>query len=291
VTIERFDCRLEVEDDGFPALFGFVTSADVFVNCCRQGDFGFGGCSHDGIVTSMLAQSIGGEEFTVDIQCSNIICNGKGFFFSAGSDNIPNCQRIHLSNALLNGHGNPQGNCGVLFVEGSFISNVIMMNPTTSHTLFLGDDNITLDNVSMEMPLVINGKNARLNNIRAPRVEWWDQASFGPSSGVMLSPLLPDPDKVYDLTQPARWQRALLVDRDGKVQAPGYESQSPLNPPDFKNPGIVLPSPKASAVPLTIEAADDQTADLQQWKDEPPAVALRVSKSGYLVIKKTAAPD
>jgi hypothetical protein len=182
----------------------------------------------------------------------------------------------------LNGHGNPAGNCGVLFVEGSIIANVTMMNPTTTHAVFVGDDNITLEYVSLESALVIQGKDARLNNISAPQLEWWDAEGFGPSSGVMLTPLKPDASRVYDLTPEARWQRALLVDRDGKVLAPGYESESPVNPSDYMNPGIVLPSPAKDMVPLTVRGFVGQIAALQRWEGEARNPLFAILSDGNL---------
>jgi hypothetical protein len=179
----------------------------------------------------------------------------------------------------------------VLFVEGSLITNVVMMNPINSIALFIGDNNVTLDNVRMETDLVIQGQDARLNNITAPQVEWWDAENVGPSSGVMLSPLLPDADKVYDLTEEAAWKRALLVDRDGNVTIPGYQSKSPLDPPpEFVKPGMTISDADADKVPLTLRAAEEQETDIQRWEDSAEAAQMRVNKSGHLIIRKAAPP-
>jgi hypothetical protein len=275
LRIEHFDIVREPDDiEGPPGEFGFVNCAEVSAAHCRQGSFGFGGCSHSAFVEDLTAVFLGGEEYCFDIYLSHVLVTGT-FRFSGDPElggSTP-CRRIFVTDSVFNG-------ATVSICDESQFNNVTFVNtpPTGSdNVVFANANSSAMVNVTSELPIHFRGQSWRLANITAPKVVFENYSAI-PSSGLLLTPLIPDTGQVvYDTT--GQWQRPLLVNMDGTAEAPqSYQG----DPPALVTPGLILPSPAPDVVPLTVKAEEDQAADLQQWQDEAANLKLAVRADGNL---------
>jgi hypothetical protein len=153
-------------------------------------------------------------------------------------------------------------------------------------------DGVTLENVTLDRPLVAQGEDLRLNNLHAPEGVVFQFLEDPPvdSTGIMLSPITPDPENVLDLTEIGKWQRPLMVNRDGSANAPPaiWEGAGPV-----VKPGLIFPSPAADKVPLTVRGKLDQSANLQEWQDDEEAVLFAIQSDGNIGsknVEQTAPP-
>lgn len=258
-----------------PAQFNILSSGIVTIDHFRTRGYLLFNVTHDAVVNDVWATQIAGEEYCFDFFFTNITTDGIGFRF----DTVGASQRIHVTNALFMNYGfTDDVSCGIGFAAHSRIANVTIMMPRFASTMYLISD-ISLDNVSMDIPLIVIGTDVRLNNLTVPEgVTFHHPGSSGPdSSGVMLSPLLPDPSKVHNTTAAGQWFRPMFVTSDGTANLPVWD-----NTPGATAPGLVLSSPAADKVPLTIQAADSQTADLQQWKNDEGNVLFAILDDGNI---------
>jgi hypothetical protein len=227
------------------------------------------------VLNDITAQAIGGEEYCFDFFCSNIHIDGFGWRW----DTIAPNSRIHLSNALILNHGFQEGenfHSGIGLAPDSRLTNVTMLLPRYVTTFVYVPDGVTMENVTLDIPLVSQGKDVRLNNLHAPEGVVFHNHTEQ-SSGVMLSPITPYPLKVDDETPAGRWYRPLFVQSDGKAHMPQWSTAGGATPP-----GLILPSPADGIVPLTVKAAEEQTADLQQWKDHSGNLLFAILKDGHI---------
>jgi hypothetical protein len=269
----------------FPAQFGFGSCGHVLVDHFRTRGHLLFNLTHDAVLNDITAQAIGGEEYCFDFFCSNIHIDGFGWRW----DTSGTSHRIHLTNALILNHGfedNQNFHSGIGLAPDSRLSNVTMMFPRYPTTYVYVPDRVTMENVTLDLQLVAQGKDLRLNNLHAPEGVVFQFLEDPPvdSTGIMLSPITPDPDEVLDLTEAGNWQRPLMVNRDGSANAP--PAIWTLAGPVVK-PGLIFPSPAADEVPLKIVGHLSQSVDLQRWQSSGGTIFWSIRSDGEIATNKS----
>jgi hypothetical protein len=152
--------------------------------------------------------------------------------------------------------------CNILNVEtlrepGIEINGGLCAGVTLSNCVVRGDDAIA----------IVYAENARIENLTA------DQLTLANgSSGVLATPLAPDPAGVVDGTNPGDWLEPLQRQvKDRKVR-----------------------SAHPSHVTLEVAAIDSQTADLQRWEDDQGDMLFAIRVNGDIAsanIEAMGLPD
>lgn len=270
----RFGFRTRLENVEFvPLPNGTMRNLSVdVVNCGEVELAGVSGLSTLTFHASQDVQQQGGlvpgivaREYCSDLLFDGLTTHGPDGFQCASASGPGPCERIHLVNSRVTNHGDGSSASNVNFVAGSVISNVQIVQPNndTPPAIELEDDNLTLTSVTSESEISVAGEDQRIDKLTAPHLTLEDG-----SSGVLLTPLLPEADEVEDMATPGAWRTPLPTRIDGKVA--GTE---------------------ATDVSLQVIAVASQTADLQQWQDSSGSVLFRVNKDGYMISHKTSVPD
>jgi hypothetical protein len=210
--------------------------------------------SEDEQVSAAMVPGVTVREYCTDLLFDGITTYRPDGFQCASASGPGPCERIHLVNSRITNHGDGSTASNVNFVKGSAISNVQIVQPNHSGTppaIALEDDNIALSNVTSESEISFSGSNERVENLSAPHLT----LEYS-SSGVLLTPLLPDPTEITDDSfPPGAWQTPLRTRLNGKVAGTA-----------------------TTDVSLEVIATETQTGDLQQWQDQAggPLLAVRV---------------
>lgn len=287
-----FGCRVRFENVDFVSngstpvpmpggILNIGNSGNIAFTHCRMYAVSFN-TTHDVLIDDLQTRGVGGEEYNFDFYCSNLLIDGEGFLFDQIHESGPS-QRIHLSNSLIQSYAigvSP----GVVFVEGSHISNVRLTNAQNTAPIYRNDKDLVLENVTFDKEVRLRGSNLRLTNITSTKDLILDRdyspPPVGPSSGIMLGPLLGDPTKLVIDSAAGPWLRPLYVLRDGSAEAPSTSATT--------KPGLILPSPAAVTIPLTVKGHSSQTGDLQQWQNSSGGILVSISKDGVFKILGSA---
>lgn len=239
--------------------------------------------SHDGFLQDVRARGFGFSEFCFDFDCSNITIDG-GNFVCQDSFGFGPCQRIHLRDCLALSYCASSIDPGVSFVKGSRISNVRLTNALGDAPIYFNDENIVLQNVTFDKDVYVFSRIMLVDQVAAPRFQLQsdDGSHPEPSSGVIITSFFDSSSSpagmLVDASPAGQWLRPLLVAKDGTAKPP----QVLVSPSSLLTPGLKLPSPGDDIVPLTVQGAHLQTADLQQWKNEEGDTLFAIRADGHL---------
>jgi hypothetical protein len=248
----RFGLRIRLENVEFAPVPNstIVEQPLAFVNCGNSIARNLSGsaslqihASQDEEVQGVMVPGVTVREYSTDLLFDGIRTYRPEGFQCASFNGPGPCERIHLLNSRITNHGDGSSAPNVNFVTDSVISNVQIVQPNHAGTppaIELEDDNLALSDVTSDSEISVSGQHERIENLTAPHLT----LEYS-SSGILLTPLLPDPTEITDDTNTAgAWRTPLRARIDGKVQGTGV-----------------------STVSLEVVPAETQTADLFQCQD------------------------